>query len=59
MVGDSISDVKSAAAAGVKTVAVTYGYNHGVAITDESHEVIADVFIDQLKQAASLSHFGC
>ncbi|NRA23238.1 MAG: phosphoglycolate phosphatase [Oleispira sp.] len=50
MVGDSISDVKSAAAAGVKTVAVTYGYNHGVAITDESHEVNADVFIDQLKQ---------
>jgi phosphoglycolate phosphatase len=50
MVGDSISDVKSAFAAGVKTVAVTYGYNHGISITDASNELQADVFIDHIEQ---------
>jgi len=50
MVGDSISDIKSASAAGVKTVAVTYGYNHGVSITDASNECQADVFVDQIQQ---------
>ena len=50
MVGDSISDVKSATAAGVKTVAVTYGYNHGISIRDASNELQADVFIDQIQQ---------
>jgi phosphoglycolate phosphatase len=50
MVGDSISDVKSATAAGVKTVAVTYGYNHGIAITDKRNDVSADIFIDKIKQ---------
>ncbi len=29
MVGDSVTDVKTAKAAGVKVVAVSYGYNHG------------------------------
>jgi len=53
MVGDSISDVKSAAAAGVKTVAVTYGYNHGISITDASNELQADVFIDKIQQLLS------
>jgi len=50
MVGDSISDIKSAQAAGVKTVAVTYGYNHGVAITDASNECQADMTIDKMQQ---------
>lgn len=53
MVGDSISDVKSAAAAGVKTVAVTYGYNHGLSIRDERNELQANVFIDQIQQLLS------
>jgi phosphoglycolate phosphatase len=53
MVGDSISDVKSAAAAGVKTVAVTYGYNHGISIRDASNELQADAFIDQIQQLLS------
>lgn len=53
MVGDSISDVKSAAAAGVKTVAVTYGYNHGISIKDARNELQADVFIDQIQQLLS------
>jgi phosphoglycolate phosphatase len=50
MVGDSISDIKSASAAGVKTVAVTYGYNHGISITDACNECQADVYIDQMQQ---------
>jgi len=50
MVGDSISDVKSARGAKVKSVAVTYGYNHGIAITDASNECQADAFIDELPQ---------
>ena len=50
MVGDSISDVKSAQQAGVKTIAVTYGYNHGMAISDSVNEACADVFIDRMQQ---------
>jgi phosphoglycolate phosphatase len=50
MVGDSISDIKSASAAGVKTVAVTYGYNHGISITDARNECQADVTIDKMQQ---------
>lgn len=50
MVGDSISDIKSAQQAGVKTIAVTYGYNHGIAITDSRNDVQADVFIDEIQQ---------
>jgi phosphoglycolate phosphatase len=50
MVGDSISDIKAATAAGVKTAAVTYGYNHGVSITDASNECLADVNIDKMQQ---------
>ena len=50
MVGDSISDVKSANAAGVKTVAVTYGYNHGISITDSANEMQADYFVDNIQQ---------
>ena len=50
MVGDSISDIKAAAAAGVKSVAVTYGYNHGISIKDASNEVLADTFIDHIQQ---------
>lgn len=50
MVGDSISDIKSATAANVKTVAVTYGYNHGLAITDARNDCSADVYIDQMIQ---------
>lgn len=50
MVGDSVSDVTSAQQAGVNTIAVTYGYNHGIAITDSRNDVQADVFIDEIQQ---------
>lgn len=49
-VGDSISDVKSARLANVKSIAVTYGYNHGMSIRDLGNEIQADVFIDKIQQ---------
>lgn len=42
MVGDSMSDLKSASAAGVKCVAVSYGYNHGVSISDANPALLVD-----------------
>jgi phosphoglycolate phosphatase len=53
MVGDSISDIKAAASAGIKSVAVTYGYNHGMSITDIRNDMKADVFIDRIQQLLS------
>lgn len=53
MVGDSISDIKAAASAGVRSVAVTYGYNHGMSIMDVRNEVQADIFIDRIQQLLS------
>ena len=42
MIGDSISDVKAARAAGFRTVSMTYGYNHGVDIRDANPDAIMD-----------------
>ncbi|MFC6336859.1 phosphoglycolate phosphatase [Pseudomonas sp. CCM 7891] len=41
-VGDSRSDVLAAKAAGVKCVALSYGYNHGRPIAEESPELVID-----------------
>lgn len=41
-VGDSRSDVLAARAAGVKVVAVTYGYNHGRPIAEEDPDALVD-----------------
>ena len=41
-VGDSRSDVLAAKAAGVKCVALSYGYNHGRPINDESPNLVID-----------------
>ncbi|AVD81285.1 phosphoglycolate phosphatase [Pseudomonas sp. SWI6] len=41
-VGDSRSDVLAAKAAGVKCVGLTYGYNHGRPIHDESPNLVVD-----------------
>jgi phosphoglycolate phosphatase len=41
-VGDSRSDVQAAKAAGVQCVGLTYGYNHGRPITDESPSLVID-----------------
>ena len=46
MVGDSESDMLAARAAGVKSVAVSYGYNHGVPISVHN----PDLLIDSLRE---------
>ena len=50
MVGDSISDVKAARAAGFQIICVSYGYNHGQDIRD-AHP---DVVIDSMAQLSAL-----
>jgi len=46
MVGDSISDIHAAHAAGIKIVAVSYGYNHGIPI----ETCAPDRIIDSLRE---------
>jgi len=41
-VGDSRSDVQAAKAAGVKCVGLTYGYNHGRPISEETPSLVID-----------------
>lgn len=42
MVGDSVTDVKTARAAGVKVAAVSYGYNHGQDICTAEPDWVID-----------------
>ena len=42
MVGDSISDVKAARAAGFRIVCMSYGYNHGLDIRDFGPDAVLD-----------------
>ena len=42
MIGDSISDVKAARAAGFRIACMTYGYNHGVDIREASPDAVMD-----------------
>ncbi|MBL4852453.1 MAG: phosphoglycolate phosphatase [Gammaproteobacteria bacterium] len=42
MIGDSISDVKAARAAGFKIICMTYGYNHGIDIRDSNPDAVID-----------------
>lgn len=50
MLGDSVSDVKAARAAGFQIICMTYGYNHGVDIR-ESHP---DAVIDSMAELPQL-----
>lgn len=55
MLGDSISDVKAARAAGFSICCVSYGYNHGVDIRGAGPDVVIDSFAElpqQLPRAA-------
>jgi len=52
LVGDSISDVKAARAAGFPVICVTYGYNHGLDI----REAEPDAALDSLGELAGLFH---
>ncbi len=42
MVGDSISDVKAARAAGFQVVCMSYGYNHGTDIREAGPDAVID-----------------
>ena len=42
MVGDSVSDVKAARAAGFQIICMSYGYNHGVDIRDAHPDAVID-----------------
>ncbi|HFQ14620.1 MAG TPA: phosphoglycolate phosphatase, partial [Gammaproteobacteria bacterium] len=50
MIGDSVSDVKAARAAGFQIICMSYGYNHGVDI----REARPDVVIDSMAELASV-----
>jgi phosphoglycolate phosphatase len=42
MIGDSVSDVRAARAAGFQIVCVSYGYNHGMDIRDARPDAVID-----------------
>ncbi len=42
MIGDSVSDVKAARAAGFQIVCMSYGYNHGVDIREAEPDAVID-----------------
>lgn len=46
MVGDSISDVKAARAAGFQIICLSYGYNHGIDIADSHPDGVIDSLIE-------------
>jgi len=46
MVGDSVSDVKAARAAGFGIVCMSYGYNHGVDIRTAEPDAVIDSLIE-------------
>ncbi len=50
MIGDSISDVTAARAAGFGIICMSYGYNHGADIRDSN----PDVVIDSMAQLANI-----
>lgn len=55
MVGDSVSDVKAARAAGFQIVCMTYGYNHGEDIRASDPDAVLDSLVEirgLLEQAA-------
>ena len=47
--GDSVSDVRAARAAGFDIICMSYGYNHGINIEDENPDLVIDS-MDQLKE---------
>ena len=42
MIGDSISDVKAARAAGFQIICMSYGYNHGEDIRNYNPDLVID-----------------
>jgi phosphoglycolate phosphatase len=55
MIGDSVSDVAAARAAGFQIVCMSYGYNHGVDIREAGPDAVIDSLVEiqpLLEQAA-------
>jgi len=55
MIGDSVSDVKAARAAGFQIICMSYGYNHGVDIREANPDAVVDSMLEifpLLEQAA-------
>ena len=48
MIGDSVSDVKAARAAGFQIVCMSYGYNHGEDIRDAHPDAVVDTMTEIL-----------
>lgn len=48
MIGDSETDIKSARAAGIPCIAVTYGYNHGKPIQSQGADLVVDSLTELL-----------
>lgn len=46
LLGDSVSDVKAARAAGFAVVCVSYGYNHGQDISSANPDAVIDSFVE-------------
>lgn len=46
MLGDSVSDVKAARAAGFQIVCMSYGYNHGVDIREAQPDAVIDSMVE-------------
>ncbi|MFV2061465.1 MAG: phosphoglycolate phosphatase [Gammaproteobacteria bacterium] len=46
MLGDSVSDVKAARAAGFQIICMSYGYNHGVDIRESNPDAVVDSMIE-------------
>ncbi|MCK4743144.1 MAG: phosphoglycolate phosphatase [Sulfuriflexus sp.] len=46
MLGDSVSDVKAARAAGFQITCMTYGYNHGANIADAKPDALIDSMVE-------------
>jgi phosphoglycolate phosphatase len=42
MLGDSVSDVKAARAAGFHIICMSYGYNHGIDIREAEPDAVID-----------------
>jgi len=49
MVGDSRNDIEAARAAGVTSLAVTYGYNHGRPVREEAPDLICDSLLELIE----------
>lgn len=46
MIGDSVSDVAAARAAGFQIVCMSYGYNHGVDIREAAPDAVIDSLVE-------------